>query len=90
MAIDLYSHRKTIVDAAVRQTFPQAINVLIEPGHKGRVHVRVVSPEFNGLSESQKQDLLWQKLRNTLGPEAQHISLGIAYGTNEHYNENEI
>jgi stress-induced morphogen len=90
MAVEVYEVRADAVKKALRRGFPDAENILTEPGHAGRVHARVVSPEFNGLSERRKQELLWKVLREELGEEAQYVTIALAYGTDEYYNEDEI
>ena len=52
-------------------------------GYLGRVHVMLVSEEFNGLSEERKQETVWDVLRAELGDEAQGVSLVLPYGTDE-------
>jgi hypothetical protein len=85
MAITEYETLAGQVEQALRRRFPHAENIMTEPGYKGRIHARVVSKEFNSLSEREKQDLLWKKLREELGAESTRISLGLAYGTDEYY-----
>jgi hypothetical protein len=48
----------------------------------GRVFLKVVSPSFNELSASERQDRIWAVLK-ALGPEAQAVSLALAFGTDE-------
>lgn len=85
MAITEYEALSGQVEQALRRRFPHAENIRTEPGYQGRIHARVVSREFNGLTEHEKQDLLWKMLREELGPETARISLGLAYGTDEYY-----
>jgi len=44
---------------------------------------KVVSERFNRRSEREKQDLIHEILRDTLGADAQVVSLAMAYGTDE-------
>lgn len=53
------------------------------PGYGGRVQVKVVSPEFDGLTEEQKQDKVWELVRNRLGADSQSISFILVYGNDE-------
>lgn len=85
---EMLAHR---AEQALRRRFPNAENILTEPGHEGRVHLRVVDEAFNPLTERQKQDLLWSVLSEQLDEdEIKRISIALAYGTDEYYNENEI
>lgn len=68
--------------AALREHFPQDTIALSE-GYMGRVHVKVVSEKFNGLSEPEKQDMIWVILEGELGEDAKYVTLAIAYGTDE-------
>jgi acid stress-induced BolA-like protein IbaG/YrbA len=70
------------VREALRGAFPQD-TIATDEGYNGRVHVKVVSERFNRRSEREKQDLLWEILRDRLGAEAQAVSLALAYGTDE-------
>ncbi len=77
-----YSEEMKRVVAALRREFPQDTIDTTE-GYNGRVHVKVVSRRFNGKSEAEKQQILWDMLRNHLGPDAEAVSLALAYGTDE-------
>ena len=48
----------------------------------GRILLKVVAPQFNGLSARKRQDAIWDALK-TLGPESQAVSLALAFGTDE-------
>lgn len=52
-------------------------------GWRGRVHVKVVSPLFDGKSEAQKQELAWEILREGIGSDASVVSLVLAFGMDE-------
>jgi hypothetical protein len=60
----------------------QHIAVGTEEADNGRVFLKVISPNFNDLSASERQDRIWAVLK-ALGPEAQAISLALAFGTDE-------
>ncbi len=60
----------------------QHIAVSTEEVDDGRVFVKVVAPRLNGLSAKKKQDAVWDAL-HTLGPDAQAVSLVLAFGTDE-------
>ena len=52
-------------------------------GWQGRVHVKVVSPLFDGKSEAEKQELAWEILREGMGSAASVVSLVLAFGMDE-------
>jgi stress-induced morphogen len=54
-----------------------------EQGYQGRVHIRIVSSEFNGKREADKQAMVWDVLKQALGERAQGVSLVLAYGMDE-------
>ena len=67
------------VKSAVRKAFPED-TIIIQEGYLGRVHLKVVSERFNGMSERGKQEYIWDILRAELEPEAQEaVSLAVAY-----------
>ena len=71
------------VRAALRRAFPENSTIVTSPGYKGRVHAKVVSEQFNGITEREKQAIIWDALREELPEEAQAVSLALAYGTDE-------
>ncbi len=71
------------VRAALRRAFPDNSTIVTSPGYRGRVHAKVVSEQFNGISEREKQAIIWDALREELNEEAQAVSLALAYGTDE-------
>jgi len=77
-----YQSESQRVKEALRAVFPYD-TIATDEGYNGRVHVKVVSERFNGRSEREKQDLIWEALRDKLGAEAQAVSLALAYGTDE-------
>lgn len=77
-----YETESQRVKDIMRTEFPQD-TVATDEGYNGRVHLKVVSERFNGRSERAKQDMIWEILRDRLGPEAQAVSLAMAYGTDE-------
>ena len=48
----------------------------------GRVFVKVIAPQFNDMSMRKRQDAVWNAI-NSLGSEAQAVSLVLAFGTDE-------
>ena len=71
------------VKAALRRAFPDNSTIVTSPGYRGRVHAKVVSEQFNGISEREKQNIIWDALNSELSEEAQAVSLALAYGTDE-------
>ncbi len=71
------------VKAALRRAFPENSTIVTSPGYRGRVHAKVVSEQFNGISEREKQAIIWDALQDELAEEAQAVSLAMAYGTDE-------
>ena len=70
-----------IVDG-LRRAFPRD-TIETRPGYQGRVHVLVVSNQFNGMTERQKQTLFWDILKHELPEESEAVSAAIIYGTDE-------
>ncbi len=78
-------------EEALRRRFPNAEDIRAIVAPSGRVHLRIVDSAFNPLTERQKQDLLWHKLGESLDEsEIKRISIGLAYGTDEYYDKDEL
>ncbi len=71
------------VISALRKAFGENTVIATNEGYLGRVHVKVVSPWFDGKTERQKQEFLWDVLKTELGEEAQAVSLAVGYGIEE-------
>ena len=71
------------VKAALRRAFPENSTIVTSPGYKGRVHAKIVSEQFNGMTERDKQAYIWDALNDELKEDAQAVSLALAYGTDE-------
>ena len=69
-------------EQALRGAFPNSV-IETEESYRGRVHLRIVSPSFNGRNEQEKQALVWDVLRAELEDDAQAITLALAYGMDE-------
>ncbi len=84
MAVQSYNYEEIAprVKQALRHAFPQDTMVTSE-GYLGRVHVKVVSERFNGMSDREKQAYVYEVLNTHLQEEAQAVSLAVAYGTDE-------
>ncbi len=70
------------VEKVLRVEFPND-TIDIAEGHMGRPHVKIVSKRFNNLSEREKQQIVWDLLREGLGPEAQDVAWVLPFGTDE-------
>lgn len=68
---------------ALREELGDTADIRTERGYQGRVRVEVISDRLNPLSERQKQEFLWDILRDHLGADATRITFVIGYGTNE-------
>jgi stress-induced morphogen len=71
------------VKQALKSYFRDDAYIVTDEGYNGRVHVRIVSKQFDGKREEEKQALIWEILREKLGPEAASVSLVIPYGMDE-------
>ena len=71
------------VKAALRRAFPENSTIVTSPGYKGRIHAKIVSEQFNGMTERDKQAYIWDALNDELKEDAQAVSLALAYGTDE-------
>ena len=67
---------------ALRNAF-QNSSISVDEGWHGRVHIKIVSPEFDGLTEPQRQDAVWSVLKEGLGEEATGIALVLPFGMDE-------
>ncbi len=76
------------IEARVREAlykhFSENTAIDTKKGYGGRVHAKLVSPNFNGLSETEKQMLVWDALRQELGDDVIDVALVLAYGTDEY------
>lgn len=67
---------------ALKKAFPDSV-IQSEEGYLGRVHLRIVSPSFDGKNETEKQVMVWEVLNAEMEQEAQAITLALAYGMDE-------
>lgn len=77
-----YKLESTRVVQAIREAFPTD-TIDTSEGYNGRVHVKLVSRQFNGKSEAEKQAYIWDLFKAKLGEHAQAVSLALVYGTDE-------
>jgi hypothetical protein len=73
---------KNKVTGVFRAAFPDGY-VDVSEGYHGRLHVLVVSRDFDGLTEREKQARLWEVARQGLAEETPEISLLIGYSPEE-------
>ena len=71
------------VKAALRRAFPDNSTIVTNEGYGGRVQAKVVSEQFNGMTERDKQAYIWDALNDELKEDARVVSLALAYGTDE-------
>ena len=81
VAYNYQNEAKRVVEA-LRREFPQD-TIDTSEGYNGRVHLKIVSRRFNGMSEKEKQNYIWDLMNSELGPDAQSVSLALVYGTDE-------
>lgn len=77
-----YTSMARKAEKAVRDEFPDAY-VGTEKGYLGRVRLKVVSEEFRGMTEEQKQQIIWDILHEKMGSDSQSVSLALVYGPDE-------
>lgn len=74
---------KTKIDTALRGRFPKG-RVGVFDGYLVNVHVIVIDDAFNGQSDVQRQDLLWEVIEESLTPgEAVKVSLALGFTKDE-------
>lgn len=71
------------VEETLLRAFGPNVAVQTDKGYEGRVFVRIVSKQFNGLSEKEKQDRIWDVLRTQLKEKSTLVALVMAFGTAE-------
>ena len=70
------------VEAALREEL-SGDGVFLSEGYKGRVHVKIVSSRFNGMSTADRQVYVYDLLRAKHGADSQAVSLVSAYSADE-------
>lgn len=71
------------VHDVLKKEFGPNVAIRTEEGNAGHVYVRIVSDRFDGLSDSAKQDKIWDALRDHLHENAQAVSLVLAFGLDQ-------
>lgn len=69
--------------AALRTEFGDDAGLFIEHGYGGRLRIKVVASELNGMPEQEKQEVVWNVVNSALADKSEDISVIIAYGFDE-------
>ncbi len=77
-----YSEVKSQVLQALRKRLGEDVLMSAAEVEGGRIFIKVVSPKLDGLTERKKQDVVWEAM-HTLGPNAQAVTLALAFGMDE-------
>jgi hypothetical protein len=59
------------------------VTIRTDEGWHGRIHTKIVSSAFDGRTEDEKQAMVWEALREELGPDGTGVSLVLACGMDE-------
>ena len=78
-----YAQLSVKVRDTLQKAFGPNAALRTDEGGGGQVYVRIVSDRFDGMSDTQKQDMIWDALRQEMGPEAQVVALVLAFGTDQ-------
>ena len=81
----VFDYEKTAkaATAALRGEFADSV-IHTEKGFEGRVHMKIISPAFDRLTERKKQAKVWDVLKARLGPDdVVAISMVVVYGMDE-------
>ena len=78
-----YAQVSAEVRAALQKVFGPNAAIRTDEGEGGQIYVRIVSDRFDRMSDSLKQDLIWDTLRREMGPDAQAVALVLAFGTDQ-------
>ena len=66
----------------MREEFPHD-RVFLSEGYKGRVHVKIVSPRFNGMRSAERQVYIYGLLRAKVDADSDSVSLVSAYSVDQ-------
>lgn len=67
---------KTKIEQILQQAFPGE-TVDVSGGYQENVHIVVVSRKFTGLSEKEKQEMLWGVIDNSDLADAEKLSISL-------------
>ena len=85
MPATVFDYRRVAAAAkgALQEAFSDSL-IETEEGFAGRVHIKIVSPKFNGKNEKRKQNMVWEVLKAELEPEdLAGVSLVMPYGMDD-------
>ena len=69
---------KTVLEDAFRKEFPKD-TVDLSDGYQNNIHVLVVSRRFDGMSEKDKQDVLWGVIDATDLTDAEKVLISLVH-----------
>lgn len=69
---------KTVLEDAFRKEFPKD-TVDLSDGYQNNIHVLVVSRRFDGMSEKDKQDVLWGVIDATDLTDAEKVLMSLVH-----------
>ena len=78
-----YAQVSARVRATLQRVFGPNAAIRTDEGESGHVYARIVSDHFDGLSDREKQDMIWDTLRQEMGAESQAVALVLAFGTDQ-------
>jgi len=70
----------------VKQVFEKALPgafIDVSDGYRDNIHIVIVSRQFDGMTEREKDDYLWSIARPALLTEAERISLLLGYSPDQ-------
>lgn len=71
------------VEQVLRKLVGTNAAIELTPGYQGRVRAKVITPFLNGMTEREKQQILWEVLRAELNGDSDSISFIVAYSMDE-------
>ena len=72
-----YDQTAPEVERALRDEFNGNTVITLDEGYLGRVNVRIISPTFDGMSEPEKQDVVWRVLKEAMGDRVLEVGLVV-------------
>ncbi len=78
-----YAQVSVEVRNILQKAFGPNAAIRTDEGEGGQVYVRIVSDRFDGMSDTMKQDSIWDTLRLQMESNAQAVALVLAFGTDQ-------
>lgn len=78
----MFEDNAEMAESAAKRAFPEA-SIETRRGLGEKVHIKAVSPDFNGLTERRRQDRLWDAFGAQMGDDVVNVSVAMLYGTDE-------